>query len=192
MESEIRFVSINDAKMILDIYRPYVQDTAISFEITVPTEEEMQNRIDKVMREYPWLVSTSSGLINGYAYASRHRNRAAYQWSVDVSIYVKQNAHEKGIGKELYQALFQVLTIQGYYNAYAGITLPNPASVGLHEKMGFTSIGIYKDVGFKLNAWHDVGWWQLQLSEKNINPQSPKGMKQLLNDSRIMEILKYE
>ena len=192
MESEIRFVSINDAKMILDIYRPYVQDTAISFEITVPTEEEMQNRIDKVMREYPWLVSISSGLINGYAYASRHRDRAAYQWSVDVSIYVKQDSHEKGIGKKLYQALFQVLTIQGYHNAYAGITLPNPASVGLHEKMGFTFVGIYKDVGFKLNAWHDVGWWQLQLSEKNINPQSPKGMKHLLNDPRIMEILKYK
>ena len=97
----------------------------------------------------------------GYAYASRHRERAAYQWSVDVSVYVRADAHRRGIGRALYTALLRIVTAQGFYGAYAGITLPNASSVGLHEAMGFRAVGVYRAVGYKLGAWHDVGWWDL-------------------------------
>ena len=103
----------------------------------------------------------------GYAYASAHRARAAYQWSADVSAYVHQAARRRGVGQALYTSLFQILFEQGFYNAYAGITLPNPASVRLHESLGFKLVGVYQQVGYKLGAWHDVGWWQLTVRTRN-------------------------
>jgi len=110
--------------------------------------------------------------LQGYAYASAHRTRAAYQWSVDVSVYVRADVRRAGVGRAVYRSLFALLAVQGYYNAYAGITLPNPASVGLHESLGFHPVGVYGAVGYKLGAWHDVGWWHLSLRPRSMPPDS--------------------
>ncbi len=142
------------------IYIPFVVNTPVSFELVPPTEQEMRQRIEQTLQTHPWLVCEEQGEILGYAYASQHRTRQAYQWSVDVSAYVHEQWHGKGIGKALYTSLFALLRLQGFYNVYAGIALPNPASVALHEAMGMSQVGIYPQVGYKLGEWHDVGWWQ--------------------------------
>jgi phosphinothricin acetyltransferase len=133
----------------------------------------MRERIKSTTEKYPWLVTRRGSAVLAYAYASQHRSRAAYQWSVDVGIYVLASERRTGIGRNLYKALFQVLRLQGFYNAYAGIALPNAASVGLHEALGFQPLGVYKRVGFKLGAWRDVGWWQLSLKEAADKPNPP-------------------
>ena len=148
----------------------------ISFEIEPPGLGEMQARIEKTVATLPWLVAESDAGIAGYAYASRHRDRAAYQWSVDVSVYVAANARGRGVGRRLYTPLLGILEDLGYYSALAGIVLPNPASVGLHELMGFRPIGVYHNIGYKLGAWHNVGWWQRQLREYSDNPEPPRSM----------------
>ena len=137
------------------------------------TVAEMRQRIRQTLDYAPWVVCEHRGEVQGYAYASAHRTRAAYQWSVDVSVYVHAAAHRAGVGRAVYCSLFQLLTLQGFYNAYAGITLPNPASVGLHESLGFHPVGVYRAVGYKLGAWHDVGWWQLVLQAHAIPPEPP-------------------
>jgi phosphinothricin acetyltransferase len=139
----------------------------------------MRGRIAETLCEYPWLVCAEEGEILGYAYASRHRQRPAYQWSVDASVYVDPFAHRKGVGRSLYTALFEILRLQGFVSVYAGIALPNAASVGLHESMGFELIGIYRSVGYKLGKWHDVGWWQLALQEAMENPPNPRKFSNL-------------
>ena len=133
----------------------------------------MRNRIERIGTQYPWLVATRDGTVAGYAYACEHRARLAYRWSVDVAVYLPAAAHGQGIGRGLYDRLFSLLREQGYVNAFAGITLPNEASVAIHERMGFLPIGIYRRVGFKIDAWHDVGWWQLVLREPQPNPPDP-------------------
>jgi L-amino acid N-acyltransferase YncA len=173
MTAIIRLATPNDAPGVQAIYAPVVRDTAISFEWEPPTVDDMQQRIVEVVERMPWLVCEHRGEILGYAYASAHRVRAAYQWSIDVSVYIHAQARRSGIGRGLYRSLFALLTLQGFYHAYAGITLPNPASVGLHESLGFQPIGIYRAVGYKLGAWHDVGWWQLILQELVIPPGPP-------------------
>lgn len=170
---EIRLASVNDAGRILDIYAPYVEKTAVSFEYNVPTKEEMETRIKNVSSKYPWIVFEEGNEILGYVYASKHRERSAYRWSVDVSIYIKEGCHGRGIGKALYTALFQILKYQGYYNAYAGIGLPNEKSVGIHEYFGFKQIALYSKVGYKFGKWYDTGWWELSLMEHDPNPQEP-------------------
>ena len=173
MTAEIRLATPDDACGVQAIYAPIVQDTAISFELEPPTVEEMRQRIVKTLEHLPWLVCERRGDILGYVYASQHRTRPAYQWSVDVSVYVHPNARRSGVGKGLYRSLFALLALQGFYNAYAGITLPNPASVRLHESLEFQSVGVYRAVGYKLGAWHDVGWWQLALHERAMPPEPP-------------------
>jgi len=169
--SLIRLASSDDAADVAAIYAPYVRDTAITFEIEPPSADEMRDRIVKTLVGYPWLVCVQGAGVVGYAYAGQHRSRAAYQWSADVSIYVRTGAHRRGIGRALYTALLRMLPLQGYCNAYGGVTLPNPASVGLHESFGFRPVGIYERVGFKHGAWHDVGWWALRLQ----SPPRPDG-----------------
>ena len=173
MTATFRLAEEHDAKDILAIYAPIVSNTAISFEVEPPTEDEMRQRIRNTRAHLPWLVCENRDAILGYVYASKHRARAAYQWSVDVSVYVHPSAHRAGIGRALYSSLFRLLTLQGFRNAYAGITLPNPASVGLHESLHFQPVGVYRAVGYKLGAWHDVGWWQLSLQDHTIPPDPP-------------------
>lgn len=152
-----------DAADIQAIYAPIVRETVISFEMDAPTIEHMAQRIRDTLPTHPWLVAEQDGQLLGYAYASPHRPRAAYGWSVDVSIYVAECARRHGVGRQLYEALFQILRQQGFVMAYGGIALPNDASVGLHEHMGFVCVGTYSNVGYKNGCWCDVGWWELQL-----------------------------
>lgn len=172
----IRSATLHDAVAIQAIYAPYVMDTAITFEETPPSVVEMRERMASILPSYPWLVYAEQGEILGYAYACQHRSREAYRWSVDVAIYLKQGLGGRGIGRKLYEPLLDILKSQGYVNAFAGITLPNAASVGIHETLGFTPIGIYENVGFKIGSWHDVGWWQLAF-EKPAVPEEPKANK---------------
>jgi phosphinothricin acetyltransferase len=159
----IRLAVEADAVAIADVYRPIVESTTISFETSAPDEVEMRRRLAETLPAYPWLVYDIDGHLAGYAYAGRHRARAAYQWSVDTSIYIDAAHRRSGLGRGLYTSLFAILTAQGFFGAYAGITLPNTASVALHERVGFTAVGVYRNVGYKCGAWHDVGWWQMPL-----------------------------
>jgi L-amino acid N-acyltransferase YncA len=176
MGATIRMANQSDGEQVAAIYAPYVCETAISFEVVPPTEVEMRQRISALTAMYPWLVCTRGDDLLGYAYASRHRDRAAYQWSTDVSVYVRADAQRRGIGRALYAALLGIVTAQGFYRAYAGITLPNASSVGLHEAMGFRPVGVYRAVGYKLGAWHDVGWWDLALAPVGAAPPPPRSV----------------
>jgi L-amino acid N-acyltransferase YncA len=170
----LRIATPQDAQAVFDIYAPVVRDTAISFELAPPSLDEMRTRIVTTLERLPWLVSEDQrGQINGYAYASRHRERPAYQWAVDTTAYVREDARGQGVGRRLYGRLFEVLVDLGYFQAFAGIALPNEASVGLHEAVGFVPLGVYRSVGFKLGAWRDVGWWQRVLRAP-AEPQEPQ------------------
>jgi phosphinothricin acetyltransferase len=170
----IRMATVQDAAEIAAVYRPYVTDMATSFEVEPPDAAEMARRIDRVLALAPWLVSVGpDGEVRGYAYASRHHERHAYQWSVDVAVYISAAHHRRGVGRALYETLFPLLRLQGFYMAHAGITLPNAGSVGLHEALGFRPVGVYPAVGWKLGAWRDVGWWQLPLQDRPPTPAPP-------------------
>ncbi|MGE0879862.1 MAG: arsinothricin resistance N-acetyltransferase ArsN1 family B [Acidimicrobiia bacterium] len=169
----IRPVDPADAAAIRDIYAPIVEDTAISFEIEVPSVAEISARITAITATYPWFVAVSAqdaGVI-GYVYASAHHARAAYRWSVDVTVYIHGDWRGRNVGRQLCTTLFDALREQGFVMAYAGITLPNAGSVGLHEAMGFEPVGTFRQAGYKLGAWHDVGYWQLQLTPL---PRAPR------------------
>ncbi len=170
----LRLATLDDAAAVHAIYAPVVATTPISFELEVPTVETMAGRIAATLPLFPWLVAAGpDGTLLGYVYASRHRERAAYQWAVDVSAYVHERARGRGVGKRLYTALLRLLCEQGYCQAFAGIALPNAASVALHESVGFRPLGVYRDVGFKLGRWHDVGWWQCPLARPEV-PAPPR------------------
>ena len=171
MPASIRFATEEDAPAVQAIYAPVVRDTSISFEFDPPSVAEMGTRIRKILEHWPWLVCESDGRILGYAYASEHRARAAYQWSADATVYIHPEYRRCNVGRALYSALFPLLNMQGYRSVFAGVTLPNAGSVGLHEAMGFRPIGTYRRVGYKQGRWHDVGWWQLVLNDSDNEPQ---------------------
>jgi L-amino acid N-acyltransferase YncA len=169
----IRLATKSDAPACLRIYAPVVEQTTTSFEFEAPSVEEMERRIADTLVQYPWLVLEEADEVQGYAYGSLHRKRSGYQWSVEVSVYVAAEARGRGVGRRLYTALFDLLRRQGYVTAFAGIALPNEASVGLHEALGFVPIGVFRHIGFKLGRWVDVGWWQLPLQELPSRPEAP-------------------
>ena len=173
MPSVIRLARSEDAGQIQAIYAPVVRDTAISFEVEIPDASEMRQRILSTLETHPWLVCEVDGRVLGYVYAGRHRARAAYQWATEVTVYIHADARRLGVGRALYSSLFQLLTLQGFRNLHAGITLPNEGSVGIHESMGFQLVGVYKEVGYKFGGWHDVGWWQLSLGHTMIHRTTP-------------------
>lgn len=160
MPTDIRAATVDDAAAIHRIYAPIVAETAISFEEVPPTIEEMTARIAATLKTHPFLVALSDGNVCGYVYAGPHAERAAYRQSVDTTVYIAPKARGTGVGRALYAALLSELARRGFHAAFAGIALPNPASVGLHESVGFEPVGIYREVGFKFGRWHDVGWWQ--------------------------------
>ena len=159
----IRSATVADASALLSIYGPIVETSAISFETVVPTTEEFAGRIEKAVAGWSWLVAELNDHCIGYAYGSPHRERAAYRWAVEVSAYVDSGHYRRGIGRALYLQLFKELTEKGFCNAYAGIALPNDASIALHRGVGFESIGVFKAVGRKFGRWHDVAWFQRNL-----------------------------
>ena len=178
----IRIARPADAAQVAAIYAPFVTDSATSFEYSLPDAAEMAARITSALAYAPYLISEVGGGILGFAYASKHRERAAYQWSVDVSVYIHDRARRQGVGRALYTSLFALLRLQGFYTAHAGISLPNPASVGLHEALGFQPVGVYRSVGFKRGGWHDVGWWQLPLRERTGTPDPPRSLAEAQED----------
>jgi phosphinothricin acetyltransferase len=188
MPLRIRLATPEDAEQVRAVYAPYCH-TPISFEAEPPGVEEMRGRLAKVLALYPWLVCAEGGEVLGYAYATRHRERAAYRWSVDISVYVHQGRQRRGVGRALYTALLGVLPLQGYVNAYAGVTLPNPASVGLHEALGFQAVGVYRQVGFKCGAWHDVAWFQRPLQPRPGEPLPPKRLEEVQHTSEWLAAL---
>ena len=176
---ELRLATRSDAAGIAEIYGPIVASTPISFETEPPGEREMEHRIAETLPAYPWLVCEHRGRIAGYAYAGRHRHRAAYQWSVETSVYIHADFRRRGIGRGLYASLFQILAAQGYFSAFAGMTLPNPGSAGLHEAAGFQPVGVYRHVGYKLGVWYDVGWWHRELQPLMAEPPAPRSLPDL-------------
>ncbi|HEV7772669.1 MAG TPA: arsinothricin resistance N-acetyltransferase ArsN1 family B [Conexibacter sp.] len=152
-----------DAASCAAIYAPFVRASVVSFEEVAPDADAFAARIARLAATHPWLVSEVDGHVVGFAYGSPHRERAAYRWACEVSVYIDAAHRGRGIGRALYEALFALLRAQRIHVACAGITLPNDASVGLHETLGFELVGNYRRIGWKAGAWHDVGWWQLQL-----------------------------
>lgn len=187
--SIIRIAGERDCEQISHIYAPIVHNTVISFEEEAPSAAVMEQRIQSTLPTHPWLVAERDGEIMGYAYASAHHSRAAYRWAADVSVYIGNNYRRRGIGRALYAALFRLLEIQGFYNVYAGIALPNPGSMGLHEALGFTPVGVYRRVGFKHGRWIDVGWWELALREASLPNSSPLPFCDLCHSDRCGQAL---
>jgi phosphinothricin acetyltransferase len=169
----IRDATAADAADLLAIYAPFVRDTAVSFEVEPPGAVEFAARIEASLARWAWLVAERGGRAVGYAYAGEHRVRGAYRYSVETSVYLDAAHRGDGLGSQLYRALLPRLAARGLCNAYAGITLPNEASVRLHERIGFEAIGVFRRVGWKFGAWHDVGWWHLPLRE--APPQDSEG-----------------
>lgn len=167
----VRLATPADAAPIADIYAPFVRDTAVSFEETPPDAATMAQRIAETLSRFPWLVAERDGALLGYAYAGPHRARAAYRWCVETSVYVAPAARRTGLARALYADLLMRLRDRGFVHAYAGITLPNDASVRLHESIGFVPVGIYPRIGWKLGQWHDVGWWRLELGATDGAPR---------------------
>lgn len=159
-----------DAAACAAIYAPHVESSVVSFEQRAPDAAELAARIERYGASHAWLVAEREGEVLGYAYATAFNERAAYRWSVSVSVYVAEGARGEGLGRALYEALFERLRERGYRMACAGITLPNEASVGLHESLGFEQTGLNREIGWKHGAWHDVGWYQLELAPAGEGP----------------------
>jgi L-amino acid N-acyltransferase YncA len=164
-----------DAAACATLYAPYVSDTVISLEDSPPAAAEFAQRIEQSSATHPWLVAEIENEVAGFAYGSAHRARASYRWATDVSVYIASAHHRMGIGTTLYRELFGLLVRQGFRVACAGVTLPNEASVAIHESFGFELVGIYRHIGWKHGAWRDVGWWQVDLAPDATDPPAEPG-----------------
>ena len=181
----IRLVTLDDAEAIAAIYAPFVLETPISFETRAPTPDVMRERIERYAASHPWLVYELDGLVVGYAYSSPHHERAAYDWSCEVSVYVERSMHRRGVGRALYTALLEALRRLGYYNALAGVTEPNDASIGLHEAVGFRRAGVNRNVGYKDGRWWDVAYLEMSLRDGYADPvERPRRMDELSEAER--------
>jgi L-amino acid N-acyltransferase YncA len=171
--AHIRTALERDAPGVLAIYAPLVRTSAITFEYEPPAVSEIAGRIRAVTTRWPWLVYVRDDDVLGYAYATSWRARVAYQWAAETTVYVRTDAYRGGIGRALYVSLTACLRLLGYRLAIGGITLPNPASVGLHEALGFRAAGVHRGCGWKLGAWHDVGFWELELAPRTALEPGP-------------------
>lgn len=174
---------IRDAPAVAAIYRTVVEESHASFETVAPDTAEMERRIRSTLTLTPWLVANEGAVVRGFAYAAPHRSRAAYRWSVDISVYVAESVRGRGFGRVLYDALIPLLRRQGFVNAYAGIALPNPSSEALHRAVGMEPIGIYRGVGFKLGRWWDVAWYGMRLKDPSDLPADPVPLPELSEGS---------
>jgi L-amino acid N-acyltransferase YncA len=188
MTACIRMATDSDAAAIADIYGPICIETPISFEEAAPTAIEMAQRVRSVTQTLPWLVLEDRDIV-GYVYARPFRERAAYRWSVEVTVYVHTGHRRKGVAGALYAALFRILTLLGYFKCYAGVTVPNPASECLHEAVGFTPVGVYHGVGYKFGAWHDVSFYEMALRPEEPLPQEPRPVSAVMETAEWREAL---
>jgi phosphinothricin acetyltransferase len=184
---KIRIARKDDSQAITAIYAPIVQHTHISFELEPPAADEMWSRISKALEHHVAIVAEEAGRIDGYAYAGKYREKPAYRWSTETTIYVRDGARGKGVGRELYRTLLRILTAQNYRQAYGGIALPNAASIALHEAVGFKRIGANPEAGYKLGRWHDLGWWAFQLNAGESEPAPPVPLQALGDLKQFME-----
>lgn len=190
MPPVIRRATPQDAAAIQAIYAPIVRETSISFEVVPPAVEEMRRRIAATSPRYPYLVLDCDGVVAGYAYTTTFSDRAAYDWSVSTSIYLDQDWRGRGAGRALYASLIPAIRLLGYRQVYAGIALPNEASVALHERVGFRHLGTYERAGYKLGAWHSVGWWQLLLDGfDDGEPAPPRPIEEFENTEALRAVL---
>lgn len=162
-----------DAAGVAEVYRPAVETTVATFEEIAPDAEEMERRMRATLERTPWLIVDDGRTVAGYAYAGPHRERPGYRWAVDISVYVASGLQGRGIGRRVYDELLAILRRQRFVNVYAGVALPNPASVALHEAIGMERIGTYERVGYKLGRWVDVAWYGMRLAEPSANPPEP-------------------
>ena len=173
----IRLAKKSDAAALLAIYAPYVENTAITFEYEVPTIEDFATRIEKTLEKYPYLVAEEDGAILGYAYASTYYARAAYDWAVELSVYVSQDARGKGVGSKLYDELEDLLDQMGYIHFLACISLPNEDSIIFHTKRGYQQVAHFLKIGYKFERWHDIVWLQKSLDKQAKSIKSLKEME---------------
>jgi L-amino acid N-acyltransferase YncA len=173
VELVVREARLDDGEAVARIYAPYVTETPITFEEQPPDAQEMSQRLSEIQTKYPYLVAELNGRVVGYAYATAFRTRASYRWGVELAVYLDESCRRRGIGRILCGTLLPLLEAQGFVIAYAGITVPNPSSVGLFEAIGFTRVGLFNACGFKSGAWHDVGFWELRLTPQLATPTEP-------------------
>lgn len=187
----LRIAKRSDAGAIAAIYRPYVETTAITFEEAPPSVEDIEAKIASIGSSFPFIVFEEKGEVLGYAYATRYRERAAYRWSLEDSVYVRGDSHGRGIGKALLGALVGILGELGYVKVYAVITPPNPSSSRLHERLGFVSLGRFPDTAFKLGEWQAIDWMELTLREPPASPGEPLPFPQFATErpERLGELL---
>ncbi|WP_170154570.1 GNAT family N-acetyltransferase [Mangrovibacterium diazotrophicum] len=185
----IRMASLGDAEAILNIYRPFITDTVVTFEEIVPTVDEFRERMKSILTESPYLVCEVDGEIAGYAYASAYRSRASYRWNREVTVYLRPEYRGMNMGTALYSALIPILKAQNYTNLLAVVTLPNEGSKRLHERMGFKACGVFNQVGYKKQQWHQVGWWELALIDKETQPLEPILLKDFNDDSFVRQTM---
>jgi len=183
----IRVATKGDATSMLEIYTPFILNSGITQEVEVPSVEEFQQRIISNLEERPWLVCEIDNELAGYAYAGKHRDRKGYQWCTEASVYISEKYHGLGIANALYAALFEILKLQGYVNAYAVITLPNDRSIAFHKKFGFEYLTTYKKIGYKLGQWHDVGWMQYEINPHKEDPSDPIKFSQI--DRSLIDLI---
>lgn len=188
-DKKIRLATEDDSDSLLEIYAPYITNTTYTFEYDIPTIMEFKERIAKIRKYYPWLVCEINKRIAGYAYASRFREREAYKWSVSLSIYINQDHHRRGIGRALYFALIELLRLQGFYNAYVAVTVPNIKSERFHEAFGFKEVGVYHKAGYKFDSWHDVKCYELKIQEHSLSPIEPRTIDEISNTGEFRVII---
>lgn len=187
-ERKIRFATLEDAEAILSIYAEYIVNTGVTFEIEVPTIEQFRERMRRITEQFPWLVCVIDGEIAGYAYGSKHGERAAYRWSADLSVYISEKYHRRGIASALYRAVMDLLRLQGYYTVYAGVSTPNEKSEAFHSAFGFRNLGEFKNVGYKLGMWRGVAWYELPLAEYVAEPVETTAIGEIRRTSQCEEL----
>ncbi|MFU8868715.1 GNAT family N-acetyltransferase [Natronococcus sp.] len=188
-QPRIRVATPEDAPAVREIYAPFCESTAVTFEETPPTETELAERITSTLEDHPWLVCERADEVVGYAYAGPLRKRRAYQWVVELSVYVADSARRSGVGEALYEALFAVLERQGVCDAYAVTTLPNQATVGFHERLGFERVAEFPAMGYVEDEWHDVAWWRRSLGAKPAEPEPIRPFPSVREDDDFEERL---
>jgi L-amino acid N-acyltransferase YncA len=186
----LRLASAEDGAACAAVYAPYVLDSVVSFELVPPGAAEMAGRISRTTARYPWVVAEVDGIVRAYAYATRHRERPAYDWTAETTVYVDGAFVRRGLGRATMTAVLDLLRLQGAHLAVAGITPPNQGSVGLHAALGFRRIGLFEAIGFKLGAWHGVEWFALELSPGPDEPQPFIPMPDLAASPAVARILR--